>query len=50
MILDVLEIPIKSEVCITPNACYPVNTTIPGWITLILIGSMFLLVQNFVKK
>lgn len=50
MKLDILEIPIKSEVCLTPNDCYPVNTTIPSWITLILIGTVFLLVQNLIRK
>jgi len=49
-ILDLLkpiEIPVKSEICLAPNQCYEVTTYIPGWITLILIGSVFTIIKNF---
>ncbi len=50
MKFEFLEIPIRSEICLTPNQCYPVNTFIPGYVTLILIGSVFLLIKNFTGK
>jgi hypothetical protein len=50
MEFNFLQIPVKSEVCLTPETCYPVKTFIPSWITLILIGSVFLLVKNFSSK
>lgn len=50
MDLNILEIPIKSEICLTPETCYDVRTFIPSWITLILIGSVFLIIKNFTNK
>ncbi len=37
---------IKSEVCIAPGSCYPVNTEIPIWMILILFGASALLVKE----
>lgn len=37
---------LKSEVCLSPGMCYPVNTTIPAWMLLILLGSSVLLVKE----
>lgn len=48
MTLEILEIPIKSEICLTPGNCYPVKTYLPSWITLVLIGSVILIAKNFI--
>jgi len=37
---------LKSQVCITPGTCYPVDTTIPAWMILILAGSSVLLLEK----
>jgi len=48
--IDFLKIPIESKVCLTPSQCYPVTTNIPSWITLILIGSVFLIAKNIYER
>jgi hypothetical protein len=40
---------LKSEVCLSPNTCYPVNTEIPAWMILILLGSSVLLLKELYK-
>jgi hypothetical protein len=44
-----LEIPIRSEVCLTPGNCYPVNTYLPSWLMIGLIALTFLTVKNSIK-
>lgn len=41
-----LEILIRSEVCIDPTHCYPVNTYLPAWITLILATSAIFILKD----
>ena len=41
---------IKSEVCLTPGQCYPVNTEVPFWMLIILAGSTVLLINEIVKS
>ena len=44
-----LEIPIRSQVCLTPNTCYPVQTYLPGWLVIGLAVLTFLTVKNSIK-
>ena len=44
-----LEIPIRSQVCLTPSTCYPVQTYLPGWLTIGLIAIAFLTIRNTIK-
>lgn len=37
---------LKSEVCLSQNLCYPVQTEIPAWMLLVLIGSSVLLIKE----
>jgi hypothetical protein len=30
---------LKSNVCVSPGLCYPVDTELPAWILLVLIGA-----------
>lgn len=44
------EYKLKSQVCLSPNMCYPVDTSIPVWMLLILLGSSVLLVREIVNS
>ena len=44
-----LEIPIKSNICLTPNNCYPVETYLPAWVTIGLILSVGVAVWSLTK-
>jgi len=37
---------LKSEVCLSPGTCYPVNTELPAWIILILAGASAILIKE----
>lgn len=37
---------LKSNVCLSPGVCYPVNTEIPAWMILILAGASALLIKE----
>ena len=37
---------LKSQVCLMPGQCYPVDTYIPAWMLIILAGASFLLVKE----
>jgi hypothetical protein len=41
---------LKSEVCINPGLCYPVNTEIPLWMMLILAGATILLIKEIYQS
>lgn len=41
---------LKSEVCLSPNLCYPVDTEIPSWMILILLGASVLLVKEIYQS
>lgn len=41
---------IKSEVCLNPGVCYPVNTEIPYWMILVLAGASVLLVKEILNS
>lgn len=41
---------IKSEVCLTPGNCYPVNTELPLWIMLVLFGASAFLVKEIINS
>lgn len=40
------EYKLKSQVCITPGQCYPVDTYIPTWMLIILAGATVLLIKE----
>jgi hypothetical protein len=44
-----LDYKLKSQVCLSPGTCYPVDTTIPAWMILILAGSSILLLSEIYK-
>lgn len=44
-----LEIPIRSEVCLNPQTCYPVQTYLPSWLVIGLAVLTFLTVKNSIK-
>ena len=39
---------VHSEFCLNPDQCYDIKTHIPWYITLILLGSTYLIVKNFI--
>lgn len=41
-----LDYKLKSQVCLVPGQCYPVDTYIPAWIILILAGATALLIKE----
>ena len=44
------ELVVNSKVCLTPNQCYEVETLIPWYITLVLLGSVYLLSKDLLGK
>jgi len=42
-------ITIESQVCLTPTNCIPVQTELPLWISLTLLGSIYLIAKEFLK-
>lgn len=49
MITENFEIIVKSEICLTPNQCYQVNTYLPFWVTAILAGSVFFIIKEVLR-
>ena len=41
---------LKSQVCLTPSQCYPVDTYIPAWMLLILAGASVLLIKEIYQS
>lgn len=37
---------LTSKFCLTPTQCYPVQTEVPGWVVLVLIGSSLFLAKE----
>ena len=50
MITKDFEIIVKSEVCLTPDNCYPVDTYLPVWITAIFAGMIYLIAKDVLVK
>ena len=40
------EYKLKSQVCLMPGQCYPVDTYIPTWMLIILAGASVLLLKE----
>ena len=40
---------LKSKYCLTPNNCVPIETEIPLWIMLIILGSAVLIIKEVSK-
>lgn len=41
---------LKSQVCLLPGQCYPVDTYIPAWMILILAGASVLLIKELIQS
>ena len=40
---------LKSKYCLTPDNCIPIETEIPLWIMLIIVGSAVLIIKEVTK-
>ena len=47
MLTKNFELVIKSEVCVQPGMCYPVDTYLPAWITLLLATTAVFVLKDF---
>lgn len=45
-ILNKLEVPVKSEFCLTPTQCYEVTTYLPFWFTLLCGAGAYVIIKN----
>jgi hypothetical protein len=41
-----MNLKLKSNICITPENCYPIETEVPTWMLIILIGSSILIAKQ----
>ena len=49
MITKDFEIIVPSEICLTPEQCYRVDTYLPVWVTAILAGCVYLLIKEVIR-
>ena len=49
MITKDFEIIVKSEICLTPEQCYQVDTYLPAWVTILFAGMAFLIIKEVIK-
>jgi hypothetical protein len=47
MITKDFEIIVRSEICLMPGQCYPVETYLPVWVTAIFAGMIYLIGKEF---